>query len=345
MRREPMRMTTSSTMTRSELKRSLDLVEIKPGVQFSLATLRDLLPDVETILFFGKVYELDAQQLGALLHKVLNTDLTSALFAEGMEHSNDLQDYLVGEFVCDECGGYDRCEFCTWEPGIIDSVDAGDITFSPEVPKGEILPEVWQSLEVQVAQSIKDVATKLESVVGLLPGKQGQMVFQSMRTLNAKRPVLGDYRATIQHDRQKQNLVILDVSGSMNAATIRRIIDDVVALSYNANADMAVVSNTCTYWSAGSYSVDDVLASCEYGGTHYEQLAPLFDRDWGCVITVADYDSSPAAKDALRPCVGRIDQVLDISLVNRSTYLAECLGQLASEVRPLLIGSTGYVLV
>jgi hypothetical protein len=324
-------------MTRSDLESSLELVEIKPGTRFSKATLRELLPDVETVLFFGKVYDLDAQQLGYLLYVVLDTDLASALLAEGGVHSSDLQDYLLDGYY-DEDGD--------WIDPVANALilEGGDISFDPDIPKGEILPEVWKSLETDVAQSIKDVAVKLESVVGMLPGKQGSMVFGAMRKLNARRPTIGDYRAKIHHEPVKENLLILDVSGSMNADTISRIINDVVALSYVANAHMAVVSNTTTYWAPGSYSVNDVLAACEYGGTHYETLMPLFDRDWGVVITVADYDSSMAAKKALAKVTGRIDQVLDISLVNAPTFLAECVGQLAADVKPLLIGSSGYVM-
>lgn len=340
-----MTMTSSATPTLrpSELKRSLDLVEVKPGVKFSLAVLKELLPDVETLLFFAKVYELDAPQLASLLLTVRNTDLTRALFGESGDHSHDLQGYLVGEYACSSCGGYDRCEDCTWVPGILDptSFNTAGLTFSTEpVPQGEILPEVWTQLEVEVADSIKGVAAKLEGVVALLPGKQGQMVFSSMMKLNAKRPTIGEFRTQVHHARQQQNLLVLDVSGSMSAGTIRRIIEDVVALSYKADACMAVVSNTTTFWEAGSYGVDEVLAHCEYGGTHYETLAPLFDRDWGTVITVADYDSSPWAKEHLKAtCVGRISQVFDISLVSRPSFLAECLGQFAADVKPLLIAA------
>ena len=81
----------------------------------------------------------------------------------------------------------------------------------------------------------------------------------------------------------------------------------------------------------------DVLAKAEYGGTHYEQLKPLFDQSWGTVITIADYDSSPSAMKTLANCKGHIGQVLDISLVSRTTFLAECVGQLADEVRPLML--------
>ena len=316
----------SQTISRSELQRSLDIVEVKPGLKFSKAALEELLPNIETALFFGKVYELDVQQLGNLLHAVLNTDLSRALLGESVMHSSALQDYLV-----------DILQF-------VPECDAGEINFSPDVPKGEILPELWKQLEVEVADSIKAVAEKLESVVERLPGKQGSMVFQSMMVMNAKRPIIGDFKARIHHAPQKENLLILDVSGSMSPSTVEAIVDDVVALAYNANAHLAIVSNTCTYWQPGTYSTADVLAAAEYSGTHYEQLAPLFDRDWGVVITVADYDSSPAARDVLAQCSAHIDEVLDVSLVNQPTYLAQCVGQLASKVRPILVAATQGVL-
>lgn len=326
---------TSTTLTSPELSQSLTLYEVKPGLRFDVNTLKDLLPDVETVLFFGKVYGLDAQQLGLLLHTVLETTLTTALFAEGGEHSHDLQGYLVDGYTDED--GY-------WHDAIISPAEKGKVTLAPDVPHGEILPEMWKQLEVEVAASIKAVATKLETVVNRLPGKHGTMMMKSMMRLNANRPTIGDYRATVHHEHLQDNLVILDVSGSMTAATIEQIIDDVVALSYEASASMAVVSNTCTFWEPGSYSVDDVLDACEFGGTYYEKLAPLFDRDWGTVITVADYDSSPDAKRVLAGCNGHIEQVLDISLVNRPTFLAECVGQLASEVKPILIATSRYVL-
>lgn len=312
------------TMSSAELSRSVQLIELKPGLRFSVETLKDLLPDAETALFFGKVYELDYRQLSNLLATVLNSTLSAELF-QG-DHSTELQDYLVD--ICAMAG-----------------LNAGDISYTKTPPTGEILPELWKALEVEVAKSIKDVAAKLESVVGLLPGKQGKMMFQSMMTLNKKRPTIGDHKAVIHHDRQKENLLILDVSGSMTSNTIQAIVDDVVALSYQANAHLAIVSNTCTYWTPGSYSVDSVLAAAEFGGTHYEELAPLFDRDWGVVITVADFDSSRSAqKHIASHCTGRIDQVLDISLVDQPTFLAQCVGQLAAEVKPLLVGNSSSVL-
>lgn len=321
----PQATTTSSTC---DVGASLQIVEVKPGKRFSLGTLRALLPDAETALFFGKVYDLDAQQLGTLLHTVLNTDLSRALFAEGGEHSTMLQDYVVG--IVDQ----------------MPPAKQGKVKFDPTVPVGEILPHVWEQLEIVVAASIKDVAARLADVVDHLPGKQGQMQFKSLMKMNAKRPVLGDYKALVTHERkQLPNLLILDVSGSMSERTVKAIIEDVIALSYKANAAMAVVSNTCTFWEPGTYDVKRVLKACEFSGTHYEMLAPLFDkRDWGTVITIADYDSSYYAKPQVAAMSGTIEEVVDISLVNRPTFMAEVVGQLAKSMRPILIGTHGSVL-
>ena len=163
------------------------------------------------------------------------------------------------------------------------------------------------------------------------------MLFASMAKINRLRPTVGVYGAHIRHAPVPEVLVVLDVSGSMTEETIEAIIGDVVAMSYNANASLAVVSNSAFLWAPGGYSVKAVLAKAEYGGTHYEQLKPLFDQSWGTVITIADYDSSPSAMKTLANCKGHIGQVLDISLVSRTTFLAECVGQLADEVRPLML--------
>lgn len=324
-------MSHSTLMTSSTDPRvSLELVEVKPGLRFGRQALINVLPDVETALFFGKVYELDAYQLGRLLNTVFNTDLVKALITGS--HSSELQGYIV--------------DLCAQLP----EVTEGAVKFAPTVAHGEILPELWEQLEVTIAQAIKDVAAKLSTTVGMLPGKQGQMVFKSMAMLNKRRPTIGDHRAQISHAHQVQNLVVLDVSGSMTRNTIRAIVEDVVALAYKANAHLAIVSNTAMHWEPGAFDADSVLDNAEFGGTRYEKLSSLFESTaWGTVITVADYDSSPSAKRylAAHNHGGFIEQVLDISLTCRPTFLAECLGQFANSVRPLLIADVyneNYVL-
>jgi uncharacterized protein (UPF0303 family) len=297
----------------------LELIEIKPGIRFSLGNLRKQLPDIETALFFARLYKLDAYELGRLLKTLFHEDsVVTALTAEGGEHSEELQDYLL-------------------EVGYEYLIESGAIVLGEPKPHGEVLPELWKDMEVTIAKSILEVAEKLKGVVGEMPGKKGEMIFKTMQMVNARRPILGDYRAQIHHAPQRENLVVLDVSGSMSEHTIKSIIEDVLALTYMANAHFAIVSDTATHWAPGEATTAAVLSVAEYSGTHYETLAALMDQQWGVVVTIADYDSSWSVKDAIKSRSGHIQTLLDISLVNRPTYLAEVLGQLADEVRPLLI--------
>lgn len=317
------------TMTQTSLRSSTSLFEFKQGKFISEASLKELLPTVEVTLFFAKAYGLNIHQLGQLLWLVHKSTVIQALLAG--DHSTELQDYLVStvpEDVWEEC-----------------ATDGNGFAFTPTPPPGEFLPQLWEDLEVQVAKSIKDVADKLAGTLGMLPGKQGNMVMQQLMKLNKQRPTIGSYQAGIKHAAQVENLVIFDVSGSMTESTVRQIVDDVVALSWKANAHLAIVSNDTFHWEPGSYDSELVLRRAQFGGTQYETLTPLLDRQWGTVICIADYDSSRDAKTWIKDkALGTIDTVLDISLVNRPTFLSECVGQLANEVRPLLIGNSSYVL-
>lgn len=315
----------STTSSTADLSASLKVIELKPGLKFSQQTLRDLIPDVETALFFGKVYELDAKQLGGLLSNALGHSSVVAALTSG-DHSTELQSYVLDLTAQ------------------IPQVNKGDVSFDPTVPKGEVLPELWKAMQVEVAKSIKAVAAKLHATVEAMPGKQGQMLFRTMAQMNKRRPTIGVHSAHIHHAPQKKNLIVFDVSGSVSENTVRVLVDDVVALSYMADASFAIVSDTCTFWEPGTYSTQDVLDKAEYSGTHYETLAPLLDRDWGTVVSIADYDSGWDARAACANGKGSIDELLDVSLVNRPTFMAECLGQKAASVRPLLIGNNRHVL-
>lgn len=314
------------TMTSSEIAHELDLFEFKPGKRASWATLRRVLPDIETALFFAKAYDMPYNELSTLVFTLFDSPLLDAL--RSGDHSTQLQGYIVDTIP----EYYQTPEFMAE-------------VFPEDAPTGEFLPILWDQVEITIAASIKQVADKMANVLGSLPSMEGSMLFQHMNKLNAQRPgSIGKYGATIKHERVPDTLVILDVSGSMMESTIRAIAEDVVALSWRAKATLAIVSNTCKVWEPGTYTVADVLAEAEYGGTQYEKLAPLFQKDWGSVITVADYDSSWSARGAIAAQPGRIGKVFDVSLVNRPTFLAECVGQLADEIEPMLIASTHYVL-
>ena len=310
-------------LTSQELKDSLTLFEISPGKKASIQTLAFLLTDVETVLFFAKAYKMTADRLTELLYQLFKTPLLAALRDGG--HSEDLQDYIVGIV-----------------PNILQIAPKA---FVKAPAKTELTEALWENIDVTIAKSIQDVADNLGDVLDALPGKTGTMVFKTLNTVNRRRPTIGDYRAKIHHAPAANQLVIFDVSGSMSEGTVRAIAPEVVALSWKANATLAIVSNTCRVWDPGTFTVNDVLREAEYGGTHYETLTLLMQRDWGTVITIADYDSSPSSKNYLCDnAFGRIGQVLDLSLVNRPTFLAECVGQFADKVTPLLVGSSSYPL-
>lgn len=292
---------------------------------FVQEALIEALPDVETALWFAKAMDFTAQERSALLLILFGeSDVIAALTNEGDVHSTELQDYLL-------------------ELGYENQIEQGAIRFDESQPlHGEILPEVWESLQLTIAASIKEVVDALGDTIGKMHGKEGRMLMQSMMTMNAKRPIIGDYRARIQHETQVPNLWILDVSGSMTETTVRALVDEVCAGAYMANAHLAVVSDTTTFWGPGEYDSATVLEVAEFSGTHYETLAPLFDQDWGVVVTIADYDSSRAAETAFKKAKGRVGEVFDISLVGRPTYLSEVVGAVADKVTPVLIANDDY---
>lgn len=315
-------------MDSRQIRNSVSLFEFKHGMRVSHATLTKLLPDAKTALFFAKAYGMDYRRLSDLLRIVCPSDTVTALLKEGASHSSDLQDYIVDV-----------------APGVI---DPQSITMDPdeefEPPDTELLGELVEQAAVQVAQSITDVANKLALVLESLPSKYGEMTFQHLERLNRQRNAIGTFDAQIVHKPVPPRLVVLDVSGSMSEDTIRRIVDEVVGMAYQVDASLAIVSDNAFFWDAGTFDTNDVLDAAEYNGTHYEQLADIFNRDWETVITVADYDSSVAAASYIRAnCTGRIGTILDISLVNQPTYLAQCIAPLAQELKPVLLGNSPYV--
>lgn len=300
------------------------IVRIGNKRAFVEAALKEALPDVESALWFAKALDFTPAERSSLLRVLFGTsDVIQALTNEGGEHSTELQDYLL-------------------EEGFGSQLELGEVAFNPTVPHAEILPEVWASLQLTIADSIREVVDTLGGTIGRMPGKEGRMLMQSLMTVNAKRPTLGDYKARVHHESQVPNLWILDVSGSMTEETVRLLVDEVVAGAYMANAHLAVVSDHATMWEPGAYDSEVVLKAAEFAGTHYEELAPLFDQDWGVVVTIADYDSSRAALPAFAKARGRVHEVFDISLVDRPTFLSEVVGTVASKVTPILIARDNY---
>ena len=320
--------TTDAPLTRAQVDQSVRLVNVA-GYSISEKALKGLLPSIETALFLAKAYRMDYKELSNMLWLLFQTDVIEALLGETHVHSAELQDYIVDVVPEDVQAQY----------------GTGHYDKDKAAPNMDLLVQVFEQATVEVASSIQNVVDKLGLVLESFPSKYGEMTFSHLFKLNRQYNAIGTYEAGILHKRTPPRLVILDVSGSMTSETVARIVEPVVALAYEINAHIAIVSNTATLWEPGTFGVDDILAAAEYDGTHYEKLAPIFDEDWETVVTIADYDSAASAREYLRHnCSGSVGQVLDISLVNQPTYLSECVGQLAKEVTPLLIGTGHYVL-
>lgn len=316
-----------SRLSAAAVNRSLELFDLGKGRKVSTQALSTMLPDVETALFFARAYDLGPAKVRELINHLFKQDVIDALLNEGHEHSTELQDYLVETF-----------------PDEIEAIEG--VGYSSDVPPPDtfLLKQAWDQALVEVADSIKKVADSIGTVLDAMSSKYGRMTFEHMRKLNVQRNSIGQYGASIRHERVAPRLVVLDVSGSMTSSTVQRIADEVVGLAYGVDAAMAIVSNNAFLWEAGTFTTADILARAEYGGTQYEQLVPIFDRDWETVVTIADYDSSRSTLAGFRRAKGKVGKVIDISLVNRPTFLAECVGQLASEVQPILVGNGHYVL-
>lgn len=318
------------SLSSSQVTQSLTLIEVKPGNKMQLSVLKDLLPDANTALFFGKAFKLDYRQLSNLLRQLFNTTVVHALLDEGELHSSVLQDYII-----DVVPEAER---------VTAGISASQFVVQGAVP--EFLPELWDQLNVQIADSISKLVEALDGALAMVQGKYGTMLFSTLHKLNKQRQgVIGTYEASIKHQATAKNLVIFDVSGSVTPETAGKIIDEVVALAYKANAALAIVSNHTFVWDPGTFTSEDVMAKAEFMGTHYETLASVFNEDWATVITIADYDSCGGVPSYLAAhCNGRVKQVLDISLVDRPTFLSECIGMLADKVTPLLVGNSRTVL-
>ena len=312
----------------------IDLRTTKPEVLWlkngtkaiRLDILRKLLPTTEVALFYAKAAKLNHKELSDLLYGLFNTTVLSVLLGESGSHSTELQSYIV-DTVPDHVLSAARMQGMQF-------VDGG---------KPEFLPELWDWANIEIAKSIGDVVKALDGTLTAIDAHTGRMTFATLAKLSRQRQsVIGTYEAMITHAATPKVLVIFDVSGSMSETTVSAVVNDVVGLAYHANATLAIVSNTATRWNPGDATAEHVLKLAEYDGTHYETLAPLFKEDWDVVVTIADYDSSWDAKDVIAQQPGRVGKVLDISLVNQPTFLSECVGTLADEVSPLIMGRGRY---
>jgi hypothetical protein len=303
----------------------LQLIEVKPGSRWPVGALRRTLKSPAWVVKFAALQQLNEYQLGGLLRLLFpEVDLIQALSMEAGEHSHSLQNYVV-------LLGYDAM--------VYEGVNLPDQDQPPS--KEELLLAVmFEHLAVKVADDIAEAMDIVSNAMSSMPGKEGRLGMKTLLKQDRRTKKIGLAEMQVVHHHKPKNLVIFDTSGSMGENTVSRIASAVKALAVKADAYLAIVSYTTTVWGPGEFTVEAVLDQAEFGGTHYETLAPLFDQDWGTVVTIADYDSAWGASEPLRKAPGRIDLLLDISLVDKPTFLAECLAPLADEVRPLMVAKS-----
>ena len=294
------------------------------GRKYSKKNLLAMLPTIELTLFFGKLMKLKKKEVWELLHELHGyNDVIDAL--TNGSHSTELQP-LVGSLQ----DKYD--------------LKAGDTTFTDKPLPAEVLPDLWEASNIIIAEAIQEVADATHEVLSQADGLLGEMHFQTLMKFNRKTQRIGQFAPLIRRKQQGKALVIMDVSGSVSASTVKRIANDAVALAIKANAGFAVVSDNTFYWEPGTYTVQSILAASEYSGTNYLSMQELFQQDWAFVIGIADYDSYTEAKSVIANCRGNIGKYYDISLVNMPTYLGECIATRANEVELILVGNSDHVL-
>ena len=301
--------------------KSVQLVALNNGkAHISLGSLASLVPDVEALMFFGQLYKIPGRELIRYLQMIFEGTVLD-LIADH-QYSEELQDYMIEDII----------------PNVY-QLGREQVTF--EEKDTTILKYLFQDVAIPVLESIQELADKIALTIDKLPNDEGKMVFQHMARFNAKRNTIGQFQANIIHQNRLPNLVIFDDSGSVGKETVRALAEDVVALGYKANADLVLVSDTARYWPRGTYTVERIVQEAEYSGTRYETLLPIFTGSvWGHVITIADYDSSYQVRQKFLDLKGQavqptVEKVLDISLVQRPSYLCEVVGILARNVEAL----------
>ncbi len=160
-------------------------------------------------------------------------------------------------------------------------------------------------------------------------------------------------KTQMEYEVDTTAVVVADCSGSMGIALGRAIAEPIVRLADSLKCDLILVSTTAVRFPAGTFSVETVIDNWQNGWTYYNQLIPCFkdiSQSYDVVVTIADYDSHAEHKrEILAKCGARAQVLYDINVQYtedadgniKTSFLAECLGQLADRVVPVFVGAKG----
>lgn len=316
-------------------------VEIKPGVRFDKAWLKDtlFLTDDEAdalgvnkydgAILFGQIYKLDAQQMTALLSYVYDQDTMVQALTSGA-HSYSLQSY------CEELS----------EP--LDIVET--ITFSREktVPEhNSLLASLFEAHQVGITALVVEIADKFSKFLGTLPGHESKLEVQRLNKVNRRTGMPVMTRPRIEHSNLLPNLLIIDVSSSQGRDLIESIVDNCIDLAVKYEMHLVLVSHIAEWFVPGTFDRDTVMESnVMSGGTVYRSMADIgvASQNWGTVVTVADIDGQKSDMTAWQKAGGTIDKVVDISTVSGQTWLSEIVAvQSTNKVQQLVVAPGSYL--
>lgn len=322
------------------MKTSSKTVELKPGVWFNEAWLKETLhldgeeadtlgvSQYDSMILFGQLYELNTSQLMNLARIVFDTDDLVMMLTEG-DHSYTLQSYMEKLDVPLEVNE--------------------DITFSEEktVPERDsLLTQLFEAHQVGITDLVVQIADKFSKFLTSLPGHESKLEVHRLNKVNRRTKLPVSQRSTIINSNLLPNLLIIDVSGSQGQALIESIVDNCIDLAVKYEMHLVMVSHIAEWFIPGTYDRDTVLASqAMNGGTVYASMAEIgvASQDWGTVVCVADYDGQQSDRDAWHQAGGSVDQVIDISTVAKQTWLSEVVNvQAPGRVQQLVVAPVDH---
>lgn len=280
-----------------------------------------------------------AEKLGVIFN-ALNLGTVADALSEG-GHSTELQTWLKEQGI----------EIPVEQFGE-DIVDNGSDEHVADDDLDTLIDLVNNAL-VKLPATLQELSDGLFiDVLAQLPTDKAEYVLDHLMQLS-KFGQIGTVKQGLEYQQAARAVVILDDSGSMGTDLGRAIVEPVVRLADSLQCDLILVSSTARRFPAGTFGVATVMQAWENRYTWYNQLIPFFrdvSQSYDIAITIADYDSHSEHKTQIRrECKARIQTVYDVNVQFRqqldgslsTTYLAECLGQLADRVVPVFVGAKG----
>ena len=220
-------------------------------------------------------------------------------------------------------------------------------------PDLDTLLELVNTALVKLPQSIRELGEGLFlEVLSKQPSGQASYALDHIMAVS-KFGQVGTVKTQMEYEVDTNAVVVVDDSGSMGVALGRAIAEPIVRLADSLKCDLILVSSTATRFPAGTFDVQTILDHWENGWTFYNQLIPFFkdvSQSYDVIVTIADYDSHSEHKaEILKKCGAHAQVLYDINVAYttdgdgnlKTSYLAECLGQLADRVVPVFVGAKG----